>query len=193
MPNDTCSFAGCALRRHAHGYCSSHAKQYAAGKELKPLRRYRKTGSDPAQWFWKSVLRLGPDDCWEWMGSHTTAGYGNLRIDTRDTYAHRYAYELANGPIPPGMHTDHTCWNPGCVNPEHLRVVTPSRNGQNRSPRAYRGATGVRNVSRTPEGTYAVHLTIDGKRTYCGAFHSLDEADAEARRLRKIHYPASQW
>ena len=42
--------------------------------------------------------------------------------------AHRWAYELMVGKIPPGMELDHKCLETGCVNPEHMEVVTPTEN-----------------------------------------------------------------
>ena len=43
--------------------------------------------------------------------------------------AHRFAIEdLTGTPIPKGMHTDHLCRIPLCVNPDHLEVVTPREN-----------------------------------------------------------------
>lgn len=43
--------------------------------------------------------------------------------------AHRVAWELANAEeIPAGLYVDHMCRNRRCVNPDHLRVVTPRVN-----------------------------------------------------------------
>ena len=41
---------------------------------------------------------------------------------------HRYVWERDRGPIPKGMHIDHLCRKPSCVNVEHLEVVTPRVN-----------------------------------------------------------------
>jgi hypothetical protein len=40
--------------------------------------------------------------------------------------AHRAAYELAHGPVPPGMVLDHRCRERTCINPAHLEPV-PNR------------------------------------------------------------------
>lgn len=71
-------------------------------------------------------------ECIEYEGARTTKGYGQYTLPVgRGKYimlAHRVAYELAHGPIPAGLQVMHTCDNPPCVNPEHLRVGTGSDN-----------------------------------------------------------------
>ena len=71
--------------------------------------------------------------CWIWQRALRN-GYGCFGIGGRAkngghlVYAHRYYYELANGPIPEGLHIDHLCRNRACIRPDHLEPVTCAEN-----------------------------------------------------------------
>ena len=39
-------------------------------------------------------------------------------------------YEREVGPIPAGYHVDHICFQPACVNPAHLRLLTAEENSR---------------------------------------------------------------
>lgn len=67
--------------------------------------------------------------CWLWFGATNDDGYGKVRgSDGRTAYAHRASYELERGPIADGLHLDHKCRNPSCINPAHLEPVTNTEN-----------------------------------------------------------------
>lgn len=96
-----------------------------------------------AEKFWSRVDKsAGPDACWPWTGCRQPRGYGHFYPAFRvNLYAHRVAWELANGaPVPAGMFVMHACDNPACVNPAHLSVGTQSDNMQDcaRKGRAHR-------------------------------------------------------
>jgi hypothetical protein len=72
-------------------------------------------------------------ECIEWQGARLPRGYGWFTVTLgprrRVTmYAHRLAYELLVGPIPPGLELDHLCRNPSCIRPDHLEPVTHAEN-----------------------------------------------------------------
>lgn len=60
--------------------------------------------------------------CWLWTEAlFSENGYGAFYRKRREKIgAHRFAWILANGPIPDGMEVCHKCDVPSCVNPAHL-------------------------------------------------------------------------
>jgi hypothetical protein len=78
------------------------------------------------QRFWSKVDKRGPEECWPWMGAIRSGRYG---VTTgRNRYAHRQAWEFANGPIPAGLDVCHHCDNMVCCNPAHLFTGTAKDN-----------------------------------------------------------------
>ena len=65
--------------------------------------------------------------CFEWPFLRTR-GYGVTQADGKFWRAHRLSYTMAKGPIPDGMQIMHTCHNPACVNPDHLKPGTAREN-----------------------------------------------------------------
>lgn len=67
------------------------------------------------------------------MGWKNKAGYGRFNVDRgKKEYAHRFMYEMLCGPIPIDKIVLHTCDNPICCNPSHLRIGTHRDNSDDK-------------------------------------------------------------
>lgn len=71
--------------------------------------------------------------CWPWQGSSNSGGYGYYHVGMESSrgvmhYAHRVMFMLYVDSIPDGANIDHICHNPPCVNPDHLRAISPCQN-----------------------------------------------------------------
>lgn len=79
-------------------------------------------------------IELADSGCIEWTGGMNGSGYGQFYVgrdanpSTGKGYAHRWSYVTFVEPIPDGLHIDHLCRNPKCVNPDHLEAVTRVEN-----------------------------------------------------------------
>ncbi|HXJ61904.1 MAG TPA: HNH endonuclease signature motif containing protein [Verrucomicrobiae bacterium] len=78
------------------------------------------------QRFWSKVEVS--DDCWLWTSDRKDTGYGQFHYLGKTSRAHRVAWILSYGDIPPGLNVLHTCDNPPCVRPDHLFLGTTKDN-----------------------------------------------------------------
>ena len=90
--------------------------------------------------FWPRVDKKGPEDCWNWLGPITGAGYGHFwmggRTTGKDISVHRLSWKLYNKQgVPEGLWILHKCDNRKCCNPNHLYAGTPSMNQSDRMER----------------------------------------------------------
>lgn len=107
----------------------------------KPCRymhgHHRRKGVHPRNgmaYILSNIEIVSESGCWIWMRHISgSTGYAQARVRLIGTRweldnVHRYSYELLHGPIPDGMHVDHICKVRCCVNPSHLRLLTPRQN-----------------------------------------------------------------
>ena len=123
--------------------------------------------------FWQKVRKAGPDDCWEWTGYRNHAGYGvqntgRGRKGRKTHLAHRIAFILSGGEL-----TDdnafvlHSCDNPPCCNPAHLRAGTRLDNAIDREVRGRGGnhkGTANGNAKLTELDVVAIRAAYTGAR-----------------------------
>lgn len=72
--------------------------------------------------------------CWIWTGplsgpdSKPGGGYARMSLNDRTCAAHIVMWTNEHGYIPGNRELDHLCRQRACVNPEHLELVSRSRN-----------------------------------------------------------------
>lgn len=107
-------------------------------------------------------------DCWIWAARTNEWGYGTMEINGKSIRAHRLSYLMFNGDLIPGKVVMHTCDNPVCVNPNHLRQGTHKDNSQD-----------------------MVDKGRSTKKTHCKQGHPLEGnniiQDAYTRKCRECH------
>lgn len=176
----SCSVENCKRKYEAKGFCEMHYKRWK--RNGIPGDSIKRKFSNPEEAFRNRVEQK--DGCLVWTGYRDRHGYGQINVGGSMTGAHRFAYEIAHGAIPEGLHIDHMCWNPSCVNVEHLRVATNQQNLRNRSGAQVNNvSSGVRNVYRHWRG-WQVQLQKSGKYYFFGTYPTIEEASVVAAQAR---------
>jgi hypothetical protein len=130
--------------------------------------------------------RGGAGECWPWRGSlNGKNGYGSFfPAGRRRVYAHRFAWEIVRGEIPPGLCVCHRCDNPRCCNPAHLFLGSRFVNALDMA----RKERGTSNRGRLPYGVqkpsncrgYAAQIKHRGRRVYLGYYRTAEVAHVAA-------------
>ena len=115
------------------GVCQWTISQRLSAMEV-PQRSAEDYNPTLEERFYAKVSKDAVSGCWEWLGSKTKGGYGKA-WDGKTVLAHRLSHEMHKGPVPTGLHVDHLCHNPACVNPDHLEAVTAKVNMSRRRTR----------------------------------------------------------
>lgn len=149
------------------------------GIQLRPRRRPpslkpKKHKPTSEEKFWLKIKKT-ETGCWEWQGPRHANGYGRACVNGRPNWAHRHAFALHNG-YWPTKHVLHSCDNPPCINPDHLREGTPADNMRDRDSRGRAG------WQKDYEGWKEKLRIAQFKRTDC---HKRSLTDDQADEIRR--------
>lgn len=131
--------------------------------------------TDLDEWLSSRIKVVG--DCWEWKGAKRN-GYGALTYRQKGYVATRFVFEVKRGRKPEGMLL-HSCDNPPCVNPDHLREGTALDNSRD-----------AVNRERIPKGEERYNAILNEEAVKCLLF--LRSKGYSYGRLSKA-YGLSRW
>ena len=124
-----------------------------------------------------------------WLGRiNQSRGTGVIKVNKVDMTAHRVAWELTNGPLPPKARVSACPVNPACVRVDHLRLDGVMEETSTRRTRARKGMGSMRVIR---PGTWELRVTIgrweDGRpRTFNRRISANGEAEAAAQLVTLV-------
>lgn len=200
-----CSIEGCGRPHFGRTWCITHYQRWRKHGDPLIVKRMFGWGATTAERFWAKVDKRGPipehrpdlGPCWLWTGMLNPNGYGKVTVNYKSLLAHRYAYELVNGPVPIGLQLDHLCHPTSCLlnsacphrrcaNPEHMEPATAAVNTLRSNGPAARNAKKTHCKRGHPFDDKNTYRDSRGYRA-CKACHRSANARTarEARRRKK--------
>ena len=132
-----------------------------------------------------------PNGCLEWTGYTNRDGYGTIKVNYMTILTHRFAWELANGrPVPAGKSILHSCDNPPCCEPSHLR---PGTKADNAAECVSKGRNYEQKLTHCPQGheyaganLYIVPSNGNRKCRTCWGIHRRTYNGKAAQRANRV-------
>jgi hypothetical protein len=116
---------------------------------------------------WKEDPKSG---CWLWQ-HWCQKGYGVVEIRGKRSRAHRFLWELYNGPVPSGFELHHRCQSKSCCNPAYLILISKTEHRKLHGSHPNNITTRYRNKTHCDRGHPFDDLNIikrkDGKARTC--------------------------
>jgi len=137
---------------------------------------------------WK-VRRGGKAKAASRAGSRHSCGYLQIRIDGVRHLAHRLAWAIHHGTMPPrGIQVDHIDGDRANNRIGNLRLATNAENGRNRQNPGKRNSSGSTGVLwRIRKQKWCAQITVNGRSIHLGYFTNKHDA-IEARRLAEAKH-----
>tara|TARA_R110000803_G_C11723563_1_gene288600 strand:+ start:43 stop:501 length:459 start_codon:yes stop_codon:yes gene_type:complete len=125
-------------------------------------------------------------DCLVYTGHLNDDGYGIFGFNNKSWGAHRYSYTHYVGSIPKGLIVLHSCDNPPCVLPSHLRVGSVQDNMDDMVAKGRSGNVNDKECRnghpRTKENTYINKVSRKTDMRVCRICVRASEVRSKARK-----------
>lgn len=164
--NPICSVDDCNGRADRKGMCEKHYTRVRRHGD--PLFAEKEPGGG-LRWLNEQLSTGLSAECWEWPFHRDKDGYGQLTLNGRRYRAHAVALILSGQPRPsaPNNLALHSCDNPPCCNPAHLRWGSVRQNAMDSVERGRWSRAAKHSGSHSPNAklTEAAVLSIrrDGR------------------------------
>lgn len=129
--------------------------------------------------------------CWEWKNSRDKDGYGIFWFEGRNERAHRISVLMyKNMLVPKNLIALHSCDNPPCVNPNHLKIGTSSDNARDAFYKGRRKAppgqkTGTIRMKNACKRGHDLTLADSVYYVFVSAKNRVQRACFECKKLRR--------
>ena len=146
------------------------------------------SAENPSDRFERHYTPVPEAGCWLWLAGVDKDGYGKVKVDRRHIRAHRWSWELHNGPIPAGLHVCHRCDVPGCVNPSHLFLGTNVENDQDKRRKGRQYVLPLHREPKITEEAVREIRRLRGKVTIVGLGKRFGLHHSQISRIQRGKY-----